>query len=52
MLKEKQGEFDKAIDDISKSLKKALKKYGKSHISVNKIRLQYAKLLERKGRRE
>jgi hypothetical protein len=42
--------FDDSIEDIRKSLKKAQKKYDKGHITVNKIRLQFAKALQRAGK--
>lgn len=37
---------------MKRSLYKAQKKYDKGHITVNKIRLQYAKALHKMGKYE
>lgn len=50
LLKQKKDQNEDAVSYIKRSLKKVQKKYDKDHITVNKIRLQYAKALHRAGK--
>lgn len=50
LLKEKKEQYEDSIRYIQKSLLKAMKKYDRDHINLNKIRLQYARTLQKAGK--